>query len=75
MLDDILVVDLSRALAGPYAAMMLGDLGARVTPRSAVSRRRQSMSASLLLARGRSAVCSRRRRRTDHPRYRARLGA
>jgi len=30
MLDDIVVVDLSRALAGPYAAMMLGDLGARV---------------------------------------------
>jgi crotonobetainyl-CoA:carnitine CoA-transferase CaiB-like acyl-CoA transferase len=29
-LDDILVVDLSRALAGPHAAMMLGDLGARV---------------------------------------------
>ncbi|WP_127784118.1 CoA transferase [Rhodococcus sp. X156] len=29
-LSDILVVDLSRALAGPHAAMMLGDLGARV---------------------------------------------
>ena len=29
-LDDILVVDLSRALAGPHATMMLGDLGARV---------------------------------------------
>src|SRR5687767_1022255 len=29
-LDDILVVDLSRALAGPHAAMMLGDMGARV---------------------------------------------
>ncbi|SNT53288.1 CaiB/BaiF CoA transferase family protein [Rhodococcoides kyotonense] len=29
-LDDILVLDLSRALAGPIAAMMLGDLGARV---------------------------------------------
>ncbi|MCU1655929.1 MAG: yfdE 3, partial [Pseudonocardiales bacterium] len=29
-LDDIVVVDLSRALAGPHAAMMLGDLGARV---------------------------------------------
>ncbi|MGI9008608.1 MAG: CaiB/BaiF CoA transferase family protein [Streptosporangiaceae bacterium] len=26
----LLVVDLSRALAGPHAAMMLGDLGARV---------------------------------------------
>jgi crotonobetainyl-CoA:carnitine CoA-transferase CaiB-like acyl-CoA transferase len=29
-LGDLLVVDLSRALAGPHAAMMLGDLGARV---------------------------------------------
>jgi len=29
-LRDILVVDLSRALAGPHATMMLGDLGARV---------------------------------------------
>ena len=29
-LRGILVVDLSRALAGPQAAMMLGDLGARV---------------------------------------------
>ncbi|MFH5879417.1 CaiB/BaiF CoA transferase family protein [Arthrobacter sp. NA-172] len=29
-LDGMLVVDLSRALAGPHAAMMLGDLGARV---------------------------------------------
>ena len=36
-LADVLVVDLSRALAGPHATMMLGDLGARVikveTPR------------------------------------------
>ncbi|WP_169945736.1 CaiB/BaiF CoA-transferase family protein [Microbispora sp. H11081] len=29
-LDGIVVVDLTRALAGPHAAMMLGDLGARV---------------------------------------------
>ena len=29
-LRDVVVVDLSRALAGPHAAMMLGDLGARV---------------------------------------------
>ncbi len=29
-LDGLLVVDLSRALAGPHAGMMLGDLGARV---------------------------------------------
>jgi formyl-CoA transferase len=29
-LGDITVVDLTRALAGPHAAMMLGDLGARV---------------------------------------------
>lgn len=29
-LDGILVVDLSRALAGPHATMMLGDLGARI---------------------------------------------
>ncbi|MGH3421599.1 MAG: CaiB/BaiF CoA transferase family protein, partial [Streptosporangiaceae bacterium] len=30
LLADIVVLDLSRALAGPHAAMMLGDLGARV---------------------------------------------
>ncbi|MCA0144591.1 CaiB/BaiF CoA-transferase family protein [Blastococcus sp. LR1] len=29
-LDGVLVVDLTRALAGPHAAMMLADLGARV---------------------------------------------
>src|SRR3954462_965421 len=29
-LDGVLGVDLTRALAGPHAAMMLGDLGARV---------------------------------------------
>ena len=29
-LADITVVDLTRALAGPHAAMMLADLGARV---------------------------------------------
>lgn len=29
-LEGIVVVDLTRALAGPHAAMMLGDLGARV---------------------------------------------
>jgi crotonobetainyl-CoA:carnitine CoA-transferase CaiB-like acyl-CoA transferase len=29
-LDGVLVVDLSRALAGPQAGMMLGDMGARV---------------------------------------------
>lgn len=29
-LEGLLVVDLSRALAGPHAAMMFGDLGARV---------------------------------------------
>jgi crotonobetainyl-CoA:carnitine CoA-transferase CaiB-like acyl-CoA transferase len=29
-LQDVLVVDLTRALAGPQATMMMGDLGARV---------------------------------------------
>ncbi len=29
-LDDITVLDLSRVLAGPYATMLLGDLGARI---------------------------------------------
>ena len=29
-LSDLLVLDLPRALAGPHAAMMLGDMGARV---------------------------------------------
>ncbi len=30
LLADVVVIDLTRALAGPHAAMMLGDLGARV---------------------------------------------
>lgn len=30
MLSDLVVVDLTRALAGPHAAMMLADMGARV---------------------------------------------
>ena len=29
-LDDLLILDLSRVLAGPYATMVLSDLGARV---------------------------------------------
>lgn len=29
-LEDVLVVDLSRALAGPHATQMMGDLGARI---------------------------------------------
>ena len=29
-LADLVVLDLTRALAGPHAAMMLGDMGARV---------------------------------------------
>ncbi|WP_347353212.1 CoA transferase [Intrasporangium sp.] len=29
-LQDIVVIDLSRALAGPHAGMLLGDMGARV---------------------------------------------
>lgn len=30
LLSDLVVIDLTRALAGPHAAMMLGDLGAHV---------------------------------------------
>jgi crotonobetainyl-CoA:carnitine CoA-transferase CaiB-like acyl-CoA transferase len=39
-LDGVLVVDLTRALAGPHGAMMLGDLGARVTGGRVTSRPR-----------------------------------
>jgi len=40
-LDGLLVVDLSRALAGPHATMMMGDLGAsRDQDRGARRRRR-----------------------------------
>ena len=40
-LADVLVVDLSRALAGPHATMMLGDLGARVIKVEAPGTRRR----------------------------------
>ena len=39
-LADVLVIDLTRALAGPQAAMMLGDLGARVIKVESADRRR-----------------------------------
>ena len=29
-LSDLLILDLSRVLAGPYATMLLGDFGARI---------------------------------------------
>ena len=39
-LSDVVVLDLTRALAGPQAAMMLGDLGARVIKVESADRRR-----------------------------------
>jgi crotonobetainyl-CoA:carnitine CoA-transferase CaiB-like acyl-CoA transferase len=30
ILDDILIIDLTQALAGPYCAMLLGDMGAEI---------------------------------------------
>ena len=54
-LDDIVVVDLTRALAGPHAAMMLGDLG-RAGDQGRVARRRRHPRLG-------SAVRDRRRRR------------
>ena len=30
ILSDVIVVDLSRVLAGPYCTMMLGDMGATI---------------------------------------------
>ena len=29
-LNDLIVLDLTRVLAGPYASMLLSDLGARI---------------------------------------------
>ena len=31
-LDNLLVIDLTEGVAGPYAAQLLGDLGANVSP-------------------------------------------
>jgi crotonobetainyl-CoA:carnitine CoA-transferase CaiB-like acyl-CoA transferase len=44
MLSDLLVIDLTRALAGPQAAMMLGDLGARVIKLESPARGDESRS-------------------------------
>ena len=47
-LADLLVLDLTRALAGPHAAMMLGDLGARVIKiESPVGRRHPRLGAAV----------------------------
>ena len=40
-LADLLVIDLSRVLAGPYATMVLSDLGARVIKVERAGRRRR----------------------------------
>ena len=42
-LSDLLVLDLTRALAGPHAAMMLGDMGARVIKIEPPDRRRHPL--------------------------------
>ncbi|WP_423458754.1 CoA transferase [Ottowia sp. VDI28] len=45
ILQGITVVDLSRLIAGPYAAMVLADLGARVIKVEALSGEEGGISA------------------------------
>ena len=61
-LSDLLVLDLTRALAGPHAAMMLGDLGARVIKVESPDRRRHPAGGRRSSARRTSAS-----RRTSSP--------
>ena len=63
MLSDVVVVDLTRALAGPHAAMMLGDLGARVIKVESPDRRRHPAVGSAV----RRARVGRASRRTSCP--------
>ena len=50
-LDGILVADFSRVLAGPLAAMLLGDLGADVVKVERPGRRRRHARLGAALAR------------------------
>ena len=37
-LENVVVLDLTRVLSGPYAAMMLADMGANVNPHRAAEK-------------------------------------
>ncbi len=64
VLSDVVVVELTHVLAGPYCAMMLGDLGARVIKVRLQEARALTISGSIAISTAsRSILCSPRGKR------------